>query len=207
MDVNVLTLGYDCSPAAALRNLNMREFALPFDWVVSSVQALSACIRDNFEHFHCNLRFNHSRTRLIDHYGFQFPHDYPITGSTVPIDISASVGEGVIGEERGQHIVDDWNKYYGTVKEKYARRNERFRSIIADSKSILVLCRYSTRDVHYLKIMFKALLNREDIYFVNSSQETYRDDKIINVFTEKNNIWNEASLWKEAIDTMISNIH
>ena len=40
MSYNYLTIGYDCSPAAALRNLNLREFALPFDWVVSNVTIL-----------------------------------------------------------------------------------------------------------------------------------------------------------------------
>ena len=40
MSINYLTLGYDCSPAGALKNLNLREFALPFDWVVSNVTIL-----------------------------------------------------------------------------------------------------------------------------------------------------------------------
>ena len=35
MSFNYLTIGYDCSPAGALKVLNLREFALPFDWVVS----------------------------------------------------------------------------------------------------------------------------------------------------------------------------
>ena len=37
MSFNYLTIGQDCSPAAALRNLNLRDFALPFDWVVSNI--------------------------------------------------------------------------------------------------------------------------------------------------------------------------
>ena len=52
---NFLTLGYDCSPAAALRNLELREHALPFDWVVSNVNSIHKCIEENFSVFHRNL--------------------------------------------------------------------------------------------------------------------------------------------------------
>ena len=37
---NFITIGYDCSPASALRGLNMRQFALPFDWVESNITSL-----------------------------------------------------------------------------------------------------------------------------------------------------------------------
>lgn len=52
---NYITIGRDCSPAAALRNLNIREFALPFDWIVSSISSIQECIEDHFEKFHSNL--------------------------------------------------------------------------------------------------------------------------------------------------------
>lgn len=42
MSFNYLTIGNDCSPAAALKNLNLREFTLPFDWVVSNINGLQA---------------------------------------------------------------------------------------------------------------------------------------------------------------------
>ena len=38
-----LTLGYDCSPAGALREMGLREYALPFDWVVSTISSLEEC--------------------------------------------------------------------------------------------------------------------------------------------------------------------
>ena len=77
MSINYMSLGYDCSPAATLKNLNIRDEALPFDWVVSNLQILITCIEDKFNSYHKNLRFNQRKTRLIDSYGFQFPHDYP----------------------------------------------------------------------------------------------------------------------------------
>ena len=55
MFFNYLTIGYDCSPATALRNLNLREFALPFDWIVSKISSLDNCFTTNFENFHKKL--------------------------------------------------------------------------------------------------------------------------------------------------------
>ena len=79
MSFNYLTIGSDCSPAAALRGLNLRDFALPFDWVVSNITSLDKCFETNFEYFHKNLLLNGSKNKLIDYYGFQFPHDYPLS--------------------------------------------------------------------------------------------------------------------------------
>ena len=45
---NFLTIGYDCSPASALRGLDRRQFALPFDWVQSSITAITRCFQNNF---------------------------------------------------------------------------------------------------------------------------------------------------------------
>jgi len=77
-ELNYITIGYDCSPAAALRNLGLRDVALPFDWVVTNTDSFSQCIVNDFAEFHTDLKYNHLRTRLIDKYGFEFPHDYPI---------------------------------------------------------------------------------------------------------------------------------
>ena len=52
MSFNYLTIGYDCSPASALKGLNLRNFALPFDWVVSNVNVLQMCFKTNFVTFY-----------------------------------------------------------------------------------------------------------------------------------------------------------
>ena len=72
MTINYITLGSDCSTASALRTLELRDFALPFDWIVSSKISLINCINDDFKCFHSDLRFNKKKTRLIDKYGFEF---------------------------------------------------------------------------------------------------------------------------------------
>ena len=87
----------------------MRDFALPFDWVVSNIKSLQKCFETNFGYFHKNLTFNFNKTRLVDQYGFQFPHDYPLTNMD---NFENNVGEGVFGEERGKFISEKWSDYY-----------------------------------------------------------------------------------------------
>jgi hypothetical protein len=204
MSYNYLTVGYDCSPAAALRSLNLREFALPFDWVVSNVNILERCFQNNFENFHKNLVLNCKKTRLIDNYGFQFPHDYPLNDMN-NID-EKSFGEGVFGEENGKFITDNWTDYYNIVLDKYNRRIERFKNIINDKKPIIVLCRYNILDVFKLQDLFMKYYNIENVYFVNSSDETFENERIINIYTEKNNVWNDVNIWKQGIDDIIKKI-
>ena len=136
MSFNYLTIGYDCSPASALKDLNLREFALPFDWVVSNIKSLQKCFETNFVDFHKKLVFNYNKTRLIDYYGFQFPHDYPLNNM---VDIkNDNIGEGIFGEERGCFIIDNWINYYDDVLAKYNRRIERFKNIVWDKQPIIV---------------------------------------------------------------------
>jgi len=206
--MNYLTIGYDCSPAAALKNLNLREFALPFDWVVSNINSLESCFQSNFEGFHKNLNLNYRKTRLIDSYGFQFPHDYPLNDGLQIAQIANDVGEGVFPEGNGNEkfITDKWVDYHDSVLEKYKRRIERFKNILRDTKPIIVLCRYNTEDVLKLQKLFMKYFNVENIYFVNSSNQTFENDKIKNIFTEKNNIWNDANIWKQGIDDIMAKI-
>jgi hypothetical protein len=204
MDFNYLTVGHDCSPASALKHLNLRNFALPFDWVVSNIYTLNNCFKTNFEHFHTNLVFNHTKTRLIDYYGFQFPHDYPLNYMT---DVETTIGEGVFAEENGKIITDNWNDYYTIVLDKYKRRIERFKTILADKKPIIVLCRYNTRDVLLLRQLFIDYYKVTNIYFCNSSSEIFENEYIKNIYTEKNKIWNDVTIWQEGINDIIKKIN
>ena len=212
MFFNYLTIGHDCSPAAALRNLNLREFALPFDWVVSNITSLDKCFETNFENFHKKLYLNSDKKRLIDYYGFEFPHDYPLSNiSDADADThhhtENNAGEGVFAEEDGKNITEEWFKYYDDVLDKYNRRIERFKNIINDTKSIIVLCRYNTRDVLQLQQLFIKYYKLENIYFVNSSNEVFESDKIKNIYTEANDVWNDENIWKQAVHDIIQKIN
>lgn len=204
MEINFLTLGSDCSPAAALRDLNLRKFALPFDWVVSNINSLETCLSDKFSHFHKQLQYNHNKTRMIDYYGFQFPHDYPLNDMAGIED--EKIGEGIIGETPGKTIADNWHSYHEKVLNKYERRVERFNAILCDSLPMIVLCRYATRDAIKLLTILQQYHNVDNVYIINSSAETFVSDKIKNIHTEKNGIWNDSSIWKKQIDELVSKI-
>jgi hypothetical protein len=198
--VHYITVGHDCSPAAALRNLALREHALPFDWVVSSIDRLQACFQDQFRQYHTQLRLNSNRSRMIDAYGFEFPHDYPLQAIDDRTDL---VGEGVFGEEHGHCIIDGWSMYYDTVLEKYKRRIERFQTIMKDPTPLIVLCRYNRNDIFRLKELLLTYYQKE-VYIISSTTDYIDDPTIITVHTEQHGIWNDTTVWKEALDTMIA---
>ena len=200
--VHFLTMGYDCSPAAVLINLNLRPHALPFDWTQCNIESIHKCFADDFAKFHTNLRFNHMQSRMIDVYGIQFPHDYPFENSDNDVN---DVGEGKFGEEKEKEkgIIQNWYEYYDTVKEKYNRRIDRFRQIMRDPAKIIVLCRYSTHEVMLLQKLFEIYYKRNDIIFVNATKEIYENDTIKNIDPEKKGEWNDASVWKKAIDAVM----
>jgi len=177
--------------------MGLRDAALPFDWIVSSVPALEQCLSEDFARFHTELRFNHDRTRLIDAYGFEFPHDYPLDDKIEPSD---RIGEGTIGEESGKGISVHWPDHYEMVMEKYRRRIDRFRPILQMTEPITVLCRYSTPEVLLLREVLIRFVKTDQILFINACSEPFYNDWIINVNTERDGKWNDPMIWKEAID-------
>jgi hypothetical protein len=165
---------------------------------------LNKCIEEDFSQFHKNLKFNNNKTRLIDGYGFEFPHDYPLTNMN-NIEYN-NIGEGVFGEENGVYIIDNYMDYYDNVLDKYNRRIERFKNIVNDTNPIIVLCRYSTRDVLNLQKMFSKYFKKENVYFINSTYENFENDKIKNIYTEINGIWNDTNIWNQYINEIIIKI-
>lgn len=198
---NFITLGYDCSPATALRNMNFRDYALPFDWIVSNIHSIDRCFQEDFKYFHKNLRLNSKKNRLIDEYGFEFPHDYPLKNIQVKEN---DIGEGIIPEENNNTIIDNWNTYHELVLEKYNRRIQRLKNILNEELPIIVLCRYSTNDVILLKKILFNHFNKKNIYFINSFHDNYENDYMISINTEVKGVWNDTDIWKKAIDDIIS---
>jgi hypothetical protein len=190
---NIITLGYDCSPAQAFRDMGRRTEALPFDWIISSVASFEKCFQDDFSMFHKNLTFNDNKTRLIDHYGFEFPHDYPTINQHI--------------------IVEKWPDYHNEVCQKYRRRIDRFLNILRDPTPLIILCRHDINDLPKIKSLFKKYYDKENLFFVNSTpqkQTFFRpafDPEIFNYttlcHTEKNGDWNETAIWTEALDWTI----
>jgi hypothetical protein len=139
---------------------------------------------------------------LIDAYGFQFPHDYPLQDVTTEID---EIGEGSFAEESGKRITENWLQYYPIVKEKYERRIQRFLQIMRDTKPVIAMCRYSTNEVMVLQRFLSQYYNKTNIIFINSSTEPFCNEFIRNCYTEVHGKWNDKIIWKKEIDHVIDN--
>ena len=192
---NFITIGKDCSPAAALKNMELRKAALPFDWVASTVNALDKCFAENFERFHTNLYKNNGKTRMIDSYGFEFPHDYP----TIQQDTSGDL----IAES---YIADDWESHYDVIKAKYDRRIDRFRNILSDPAPVIVLCRYYMVELMIIQKIFIKYYNKHNIYFVNATHESFENATILCINPEKMGDWNNTEIWNQGISQIIQKI-
>jgi hypothetical protein len=195
-----MSLGYDCSPAAALRNLNIRNEALPFDWVQTNLKSIINCIEDNFQKYHKNLVFNFTKSRLVDSYGFQFPHDYPFNLNNIDKE---KLGEGIFGEEKDKQIIDNWSEYHSIVLEKYNRRINRFYNYLNSKNPVIFLCRdYNVNNINYFSSYLKKKFKKDNIYFIISSNENFKNNYIISCNTEKNGKWNDIDIWLEAINEL-----
>jgi hypothetical protein len=205
---NIITLGYDCSPAQALRDMKLRTEALPFDWVNLSVESLEMCFKDNFLFFHKNLKFNENKTQLIDNYGFKFSHDYPTLKENNSINEDNTFNEYI--------IVDNWQDYHEKVLEKYKRRIERFLNIIRNPSPIIILCRHDIHNIPKIKFLLKHYYNKENVFFVVSTPQSsinrmtsmnlHAREYIKTCNTEKNGNWNETAVWSEAFQYAVNYI-
>jgi len=49
--MKVISFGHRCSSASLLKLLNLKEESYPFDWLVSKLSTVKACIEDDFKNF------------------------------------------------------------------------------------------------------------------------------------------------------------
>jgi len=192
MEYNYISFGYDCSPATALKNLNLRTMALPFDWVETDIRAILNCISEDFRNFHKQITLTEGGEQVRDFYGIRFPHDYPSElGKTYKLQ-NASVA--------GLHrVCADYETHIDEVSEKYLRRIERFYDIINDRETpIIALYRGSINNVLYLNDLLQKKYRR-NILFVVSTKETTDRPFIIPCDTERNEKWNDTAIWMEGI--------
>jgi hypothetical protein len=198
--IRYITIGKHCAPAAALRKLNLREFALPFDWVQVEPRQLCDIIQNNFKAYHDNLVFHGSRIR--DGYGVYFPHDYPtIEHAELCINEEADIG-GIVEKQ----IVADWRTHIPVIQEKYARRIERFHSILSSTAPIIALFEGSVHDIPLIRDTFAKRYNKQNIVYVIATSETTSDPQIVTCMPHANGEWNNTAVWEAAISRAIARI-
>jgi hypothetical protein len=181
---NFLSMGSECSAAAAIKGLDLRTASYPFDWIRSlNLIPIIACISDDFARFHTNLVWN--GPHLTDFYGFNFPHDYPL--------------------ENG-NVITTWQDTHDEVIDKYKRRIERFRSLMQDPKPLIIFYRGYTEHCPILKQLFQKHYNKTNIVFVVAHGCISNYDYIFTCEPEKYGEWNDIKIWKEPLDKAIEYI-
>lgn len=183
---NIISLGINCAPAAALRSMGIREKALPFDWINSNINGFEECFKTGFKDFHKNLRINNNNTIIFDKYYFEYLHDYPLN-------------------EIDKKIVDNWQHYYPDIFAKYERRIQRFLDIMEEPLPLLIFTRCYISDVKRLKFLLEKYYGRKDVFFLNATPEannikpnlqTLENNKFMRNFnTEANGVWNDTDIW------------
>jgi len=144
---NFISLGIDCQPALALKELNLRKYALPFDWLNSTVNMIIECIKDDFKFFHQELNFD-SKNILYDKYGFKYMHEYPLKN------------------EDEYAPVDNWMDYKADVITKYERRIKRFKDILNSDTPIIAIYKGRMEDIQQFKDFFKGKYNKTNIVYI-----------------------------------------
>ena len=178
--MNYISLGLDCSPSSALKELNIRTKALPFDWVDSNAANLELCFQENFLRFHKNLRITDDRLRVIDEYGFQFPHDYP-------------------KYDNPDQIIKEWKNYQKNVLIKYERRIKRFYEILQKEQPAIILFRGSENKFQSVKAIIENNFKKDNAVYVVASLENKDVNNCFYCNPEKNGVWNESQIWEKSI--------
>ena len=165
--MSYITLGESCAPATALRNLNIRKYALPFDWIRSNPKQLCDAISNDFKGFHDSLKLSDNKNTIYDSYGLDFPHDYP----TVKQPKSYHNEQDEVGGIHEDTIIEAWRDTIPQVQEKYKRRIERFNSIMNSDEPVIALYSGEISEIQLFKDTFKKKYNKLNIWYVVLSEE------------------------------------
>jgi len=123
-------------------------------------------VDDDFKEFHDGLRLSECKKYVIDSYGNEFPHDYPTHKE--PAGTNIYEGKDNIREDT---IVDDWMQYIAVNKEKYARRIERFISLMKSDELLVILTKCTLQYIQVFRDLFHRKYAKTNIIYVVYSNE------------------------------------
>jgi hypothetical protein len=116
----IISLGFNCRPAAAVHSYGLRNASYPFDWIWSQFEYLYQTLEDDFKHF-CepeSLYAGPDNMGVKDYYGFHFMHDFP----TIQTYVSP--------------LKDNWKDAIPAVHAKYLKRIARFKELLSGTEKI-----------------------------------------------------------------------
>jgi hypothetical protein len=190
-----ISLGQECSTAAALRGLHIRTFAYPFDWIISPFNGLYDAFATKFVHFleKDSLCLREDKQGIVDYYHFQFVHDFPTLQS----------GQSVVHTEEpiSQHIIrPDFLNFYDVVKEKYTRRITRLINILQGTQPVILIRHFDmnreqVQDFYQLIHTLFPELPCTLAVVQNAPEAEWGLPGIRNFFLDNSKIWNDAEQW------------
>jgi len=195
-----IPFGDDCAPAISLRKLKLRDFALPFDWIRSTPESLFLSIVNDFKEFHGGLRLSECKKYVIDSYGNEFPHDYPTRKQ--PAITNTSDCEYSIDEDS---IVDHWMESIAANKEKYARRIERFISLMNSDEQLILLTKCQLHYVQWFTELFHRKYNKTNIIYVVFSNEVISEEEKQAYLDKGVCLCEYETIWVDEDDNMFVN--
>ena len=126
--MNFISLGSSCSIAENLRKSNLRNFALPFDWVrVNNFKNINLMLKDNFNELFDIKNFNYLKTSS---------NFFILTDDLNCVKNDVKVYQNVKYNVNFYHDFDvnqDLSIAFSTFEKKYKRRIERLFKIIRES--------------------------------------------------------------------------
>jgi hypothetical protein len=203
-----ISLGDACGPVLMLRDLKIRTEAFPFDWIQSPFDAFYKALVSDFAFFLTDLTMRPDKQGVIDHYGFNFTHDWP----TIHDPHINPLTSDFIGNCQ---LFNEWEKALPLVREKYHRRIERLKQMCLGRNKIIFIRSGSFSRPKEEALMIRDFFSKkyptlEFLLVVLSSQENFKTewniDHIKNFYLKK---WHDpAGLAKilQKVDPVFNNL-
>lgn len=195
-----ISLGSSCAPALNLRSLNLRKHAYPFDWLISPSHALINALNDDFKYFLTDLAKHPNKKGVIDHYGFQFMHDWPNINEAEHDVIETEYFGGEID------LREEWQEALPLVREKYRRRIERLNDICLNYNDLVIFIRSDDPQEHAIQLrdfLRKKYPHLNFILLACAHNDAYRNpwniEGIMNFYMPSSY---DAQLWKKMFEEL-----
>ena len=214
-DINFVPLGPNCTNTFLIKNLGLRKFALPFDWLFINRPGLLKCIDDDFKFFLKDLYFDFNSNRLKDpHYNFLYPHIVPYIHIERDYSVKDEIDDSYVYREGKElKIIENWEKLIPEVQIKFNKRIKRFINLFKDDKPIFILMDNPHNFTENIKLInfLKNKYNKDNIYIISNSN-LLRKGNISNFLIKHPNIFivnyekTDLDFWKYIINFIINKV-
>jgi len=178
--VNFITLGTNCIVALKLKELGLKKYSLPFDYIISNKKSIINCINDDFKKMHTDL-IEITDSRLQDLYGFIYVHDYPFTESCIEKDITTPGEESY---EELSKLAPNYKDFINENIKKYQRKAQRFKEILKSKVPIIALHNNNDnndnlKDIEDFDSIIQKIYNKPNIVYITNSDKPSNNKHII----------------------------